>query len=201
MVEIVQKQWNDLDYRILAEITSETQRQENLGDYTIDQVEEYLINMNERFPIEIVLLAIERERIRGWLGFERVTENIGELNRWHPFVVQDAKRDDIARRLISEINNYARENGISRMEIGFGRIDENNLVTYEKRCSWYESEGWSKLDDSNFMAIDPTKVMMKEPSKVDRVEFQPLLDFDNGTLYTCYHDAFTTGQASWIYDM
>ncbi|MHA1943447.1 MAG: GNAT family N-acetyltransferase [Candidatus Thorarchaeota archaeon] len=201
MVEIKQKKWKDLDVRALAEITTEVRRKEGLGDYTVDQVEEYLRNMNERFPIEIALLAIDGEQILGWLGIERATEQIGEIRRWHPFVIQKTNQDDVARKLISEINIYGEKSGMTRMEIRFGGIDENSLATYEKRCSWFDLEGWIESDDTNFMAVNPVNVKLEEPTNEDGFKFRPLLEVDNETLFDCYNETFTTGLATWIHDM
>ena len=107
MVKIVLRKWEDLDIRQLAEMTRETRRYEGLGDYTVDQVEEYLKNMNERFPIESAIVASEDDRILGWMGIERVTEQIGEIGRWQPFVGQQPERNEVAQQLISAVNSYA----------------------------------------------------------------------------------------------
>jgi ribosomal protein S18 acetylase RimI-like enzyme len=200
MIEIKQKKWEDLDVRALAEITAEVRRDEGLGNYSVEQVEEYLRTMNERFPIEIALLAMEEDQILGWLGVERVTEQIGEIGRWQPFV-QGLERNKVAQQLISRINTYARENEIKRMEIGFGEISEANLDTFKMKQMWYESEDWNKLEDDFFMVVNPMEIAVQEPKLPEGFNLRPLLEVDNDTLYPCYFEAFTTGQAKWIYDM
>lgn len=201
MADIILRKWEDLDIRLLAEMTCEIRRYEGLGDYSVDQVEEYLRNLHERFPIEIALLAIDEDKILGWIGIERVTEQIGEIGRWQPFVTQETDRNNVAKQLISKINSYAQENGMSRMEIGFGEIDENNLGTYEQRQSWYDSEGWNKLEDSYFMVVNKMDCVVQEPRLPEGFNLRHLIDVNNDTLYSCYQESFTTGQATWIYDM
>ena len=179
MVEIVFRQWEELNINNLAEITCETRRYEGLGDYTVDQVEEYLKNMNKRFPAEIALVAFEDDKILGWMGVERVTEQIGEIGIWQPFVSQGPDRDKLAQHMIAKSITYAQENGIRRMEIGFGEISESNLDTYQQRQEWYESEGWNKLEDDNFMVANPmAKRVMEEPQLPDGFILQPLLEVD-----------------------
>ncbi|MHA2236649.1 MAG: GNAT family N-acetyltransferase [Candidatus Thorarchaeota archaeon] len=202
MVRTVLRKWEELDIKHLAEITSETRRYEGLGDYTVDQVEEYLRNINDRFPAEIAVVAIENEKIIGWMSVERVTEQIGEIGRWQPFVSQGPDRDKLAQHMIAKSSTYARENGIRRMEIGFGEISEPNLETYNQRQDWYESEGWNKLEDNNFMVTNPmVQRKLEEPKLPDGFSLQPLLEEDNDNLFQCYHEAFTSGKALWIYDL
>ena len=200
-MKIILRKWEDLDIRQLAKITTEIRQQEGIGDQTVDQVEEYLRNAYKRYPVEIVVLLIKDEQILGWLGLERVTENIGEINRWHPFVIQETDRDIVAQQLVSKINIYAQENGINRMEVSFGGLSETNLGTYKQRQSWYESEGWKKLEDNTFMDVNPKDIVIDEPGIPEGFKLRPLLDVDNDVLFRCYHESFTTGQATWIYDM
>jgi len=200
-MNIILQKWEDLDIRHLAEITAEIRQYEGLGDQTVDQVENFLNISNERYPLEIVLLLVEDQNILGWLGLERVTESIGEISRWHPFVVQETDRDLVAQHLISKIKSYARDNGMSRMEVGFGGLSETNIDTYNKRQSWYEPAEWYKLEDNSFMFINPTDTLIEEVGIPEGFKLRPLLDVDNDKLFHCYHESFTTGQATWIYDM
>ena len=201
MAEIMFRKWEELDIKALAEISAKVRESEGLGVYTPKQVEEYLRTMNERDPMEVVALAMENGQIVGWMGIERVTDNIGEVGRWQPFVKSDMDKRKIAQLLIANIIDYATSNDMTRVEIGFGEISENNLDTFNTRCSWYESEDWKKLEDSNFMVGNPIETAIPEIQLPDDFELQPLLDFDNDAIFECYHEAFTTGDARWIYDM
>lgn len=201
MVKLVLRKWEELDIRHLADMTSGIRRNEGLGDYTVDQVEEYLRSINERFPIEVAVLAIEEDQIVGWMGIERVTANIGEVGRWQPFVISRTNKMEVARLLISKIINYAKSNDVTRIEVAFGEISEDNFGTFTTRSSWYKAEGFNKLEDSNFMVSSPIDDKQKNIKLPDGFELQPLLEFDNDTISECYHEAFTTGDARWIYDM
>jgi ribosomal protein S18 acetylase RimI-like enzyme len=201
-LKIELQNWNALDIRTLAEMTAQVRRQEGLGDYTVDQVEEYLKLMNERFPIEIAAVAIEEGIIQGWMGLERSTEEIGEVGRWHPFVLQGPQREDMARQMISEMNRYALDNGIRRMEIGFGEISETNQEAFSQRESWYAAEEWNRLEEDLFMAVNPMdNPSTKKPELQAEFELEPLMDVDTERLFQCYHQTFMTGQAVWIYEM
>ncbi|MGY5861462.1 MAG: GNAT family N-acetyltransferase [Candidatus Thorarchaeota archaeon] len=201
MVEIMFRKWEELDIKALAEISAKVRKAEGLGVYTPNRVEEYIRTMNERYPMEVVVLAIENGQIVGWMSIERATDNIGEVGRWQPFVISDRDRRKIAQLLIANIIDYATSNDMTRVEIGFGGISEDNLGTFNTRCSWYEAEGWKKLEDSNFMAGNPIEAAISETRLPDDFELQPLLDSDNDAIFECYHEAFTTGDARWIYDM
>lgn len=200
-VNIEFHRWDDLDINTLAEISADARRVEGLGDYTYEQMVEYLQTMNERFPVEIIATAAEGETIVGWMGVERVTESIGEIGRWQPYVLERRDKQKVARSLISAIVGHAKSNGMTRVEVAFGGISEENLDTFNDRISCYEKEGWSKLEDTNFMECNPTESIEDDIQVPEGFEVQPLLDFDNDTIFLCYHDAFTTGNARWIFDM
>ena len=194
--------WDALDISVLAKMTSVVRREEGLGDYTVDQVEEYLKLMNERFPTEIAVVAKEEDQVLGWMGMERLTEEIGEVGRWHPFIDQGPQREALAQQLISAVNRYAFENGISRMEIGFGEISSNNLEAFSHRRSWYEAAGWKHLEEDLFMAVNPMELRSSQaPTHQDEFNLKPLIDIDVEKLFQCYHQAFMTGEAVWIYEM
>ncbi len=196
------QKWDRLDVRALAEMTSEVRQEEGLGVYTVDQLEEYLNLMNERFPIEIVVVASEEGTVQGWMGLERTTNEIGEVGRWHPFVGQGPKREDVGKQLISEVNRYALENGIKRIEVGFGEISGHNQDAFSQRQSWYEAEGWNQLEEDLFMAVNPVdKRNIQQQNLGTEFNLQSLVDVNVEKLFECYNQAFMTGQAMWIYEM
>ena len=193
--------WENLDIKMLAHLSAEVRRMEGLGDYTDQQVEEYIRTMNERFPIETAALAFQDGEMVGWMGIERVTNNLGEVGRWLPFVSSKTDRQKVAHLLISSINDYARSNDITRIEVAFGEISEDNLETFATKSAWYEAAGWNKLEDTNFMVLGPIGDGSRKINPPAGFELQPLKEFDNDTVFECYHEAFTTGNARWIYDM
>jgi ribosomal protein S18 acetylase RimI-like enzyme len=99
------------------------------------------------------------------------------------------------------MTDYAKSHDMTRIEVAFGDISEDNLDSFKTRCSWYEAEGWKKLEDTNFMASDPSVDGPRGVKPPDGFELRPLLEFDNDTIFECYHESFTTGEARWIYDM
>jgi ribosomal protein S18 acetylase RimI-like enzyme len=195
------RKWENLDIKSLAHLSAEVRRSEGLGKYTPEQVEEYLNNMNERFPIEIALLATEDGHVVGWMGIERATDNIGEVGRWQPFVSSKTDKQKIAKLLVSNLTDYAKSNDMTRVEVAFGGISEDNLDAYNARRTWYEAEGWSKLEDTNFMVLGPIGDGSEEIEPPVGFDIRPLRAFDNDTIFECYHEAFTTGDARWIFDM
>ncbi|MHA2396687.1 MAG: GNAT family N-acetyltransferase, partial [Candidatus Thorarchaeota archaeon] len=201
VIKVEFRKWEDLDIKSLAHLSAEIRRLEGLGDYMPEQVEEYLNNMNDRFPIEVALLAIEDGHVVGWMGIERTTDSMGEVGRWQPFVSSKTDKQNVAKILVSNLMDYAKSNDMTRVEVAFGGISEDNLDAFSKRRAWYEAEGWSKLEDTNFMVLGPIGDRSKEIDYPEGFEMRPLREFDNDTIFECYHEAFTTGDARWIYDM
>ncbi len=193
--------WDSLDIKTLAQVSADVRRSEGLGDYTNQQMEEYLKTMNERFPAEVIVIATEKEKIVGWMGIERITDNMGEVGRWQPFVISPSDKHEIARHLVSNIVDYARSNDMTRIGVSFGGISKENLDTFKDRIEWYEAGGWTKLEDTNFMVSNPDYLQNDKIQTPEGFEVRPLFDFDNDTIFECYLEAFTSGEARWIYDM
>lgn len=198
---IVSQKWANLDIKELAELSARVREQEGLGNHSVQQMEDYLKTMNERFPIEAVVLAFHDEQLVGWMGIERVTKSIGNVGRWQPFVDLSANREKVARLLISNVIEYAISNDMKRVEVGFGGISEENLATLDTRRSWYVAEGWSKIEDTNFMVNNLMDYVPKTISSTIAYEIQSMTEYDNDEIFECYHESFTTGDARWIYDM
>ncbi len=199
-MKIIQQTWDELDILAIAELTAAVYKIEGRGDYTLEQVERYLRNMNVRFPIEVAMLATDNGRIAGWIGLERKTENIGEIGRWHPFVGEFADRDNIAKQLIEEVMKYAPMHNMQRLEISFDETFDSNVKAFENRCSWFRSLGWRLVEDTYFMELDSLKDS-SEFAIPDGFQLRPLLEIDHDELYKCHHAAFTTSEAREFYDL
>jgi len=199
-VKIIQSTWDELDITALAELTASVYRSEGRGDYTLEQVERYLRNMNARFPIEVAMLAIESGAIAGWIGLERKTENIGEIGRWHPFVGEFSNRDRIAAQLIDAAMKYAPMHGMRRLEISFNETSDTSAVAFENRCSLYRSLGWYLVEDTYFMTLES---LQNSPdfSIPEGFQLRPLLGINNDALYQCHYAAFITSEAREFYDL
>lgn len=200
MVEISQRRWSDLDITALANLTKSVYKFEGLGEYSLEQIEQHLRTLNERFPFEVVFVAFHDGTLVGWVGVERQTENIGEIGRWHPYVENICQRDDIAESLIFEVMNYAKQNGMNRIEISFGEISDTTMMAYANRCHWLKTNNWSLVEDTFFM----TKNTSKEIPVIDIPEgfsLHPLLENDDDELYSCHYASFTTSSAREFYGL
>jgi len=194
MVEITQCNWDDLDIITIATLTGAVYKFEGLGDPSLEQIKRHLISLNERFPFEAVFIATHDGTIVGWTGVERQTENIGEIGRWHPYVVDAPDRNEIAKSLISEVIKYAKRNGMNRLEISFGDISDETIKTYNERISWLESLDWSLVEDTLFMNKNALEKIPKADIP-DGYRLQPLLENNDEALYKCHYAAFTTSMA------
>ncbi len=200
MVEIVQREWEQIDLEALATLTRSTFNFEGRGEYSQEQIERHLRTLQERFPFETVFVATRDETLVGWTGVERQTENIGEIGRWHPYVANIPERDTIAESLIAEVVKYAKENGMSRLEISFGDISDDSMEAYNKRCSWFKSNNWSLVEDTFFMDKDAS-TEIPEADIPDGFSLHPLLENDDDVLYSCHYAAFTNSMAREFYGL
>ena len=198
-MDIVLRRWENLDITSLANLTRSVYKSEGNGEYTLEQVERHLRNMNERFPLEVTFLAIKEGTMVGLIGVERKTESIGELGRWYPFVVDIPDRNEIAKLLISEVMGYANENGMKRLEISF-EISDENIEAYNDRCSWFRSFNWGLVEDTYYMNKEASE-KIPEANIPEGFHLHPLLEIDDDTLYKCHYAAFTNSEAREFYDL
>jgi ribosomal protein S18 acetylase RimI-like enzyme len=156
--------------------------------------------MNDRFPFEVVFLATRNGDLVGWTGVERQTENIGEISRWHPYVVNTPERDSVAESLLQEVIKYAKANGMNRLEISFGEISDDVVEAYKVRQSWLKALDWSLVEDTYYMEKEPCQEI-PEITIPNSLKLEPLLENDNDSIYTCHHAAFLTSEAREFYDL
>jgi len=199
-VYYVQRAWKDVDLHQLAILTKSVYEYEGRGEYSIEQFENNLKIMNERFPLEIVIIALCDDTLVGWIGIERKTKNIGEISRWHPLVADVPERDEIAKSLITEVMSYARENEMNRLEISFGSISDAVLKPYKKRQSWLKALNWNLVEDTFFMSTESSRDI-PEVGVPNDFSIEPLLENENDALYSCHYVAFTTSEAREFYGL
>jgi len=200
MVEYIQSKWDDVELGEITKLTKTVFEFEDRGDYAFEQIENYLVSLNERFPLEAIFVAYHQGDLVGWIGIERQTENIGEIGRWHPYVADIPDRDEIAKSLISEVMNYATENRMNRLEISFGNITDEVIDAYNDRLSWLEALDWSLVEDTLFMET-VTKKEIPEIQIPNGYKLLPLLESEDEELYACHYAAFTTSKAREFYSL
>lgn len=200
VIEYHQSKWEELD---LDEITKQTKRVfelEGRGKYSLEQIERHLVTLNDRFPFEAVFVAYQEGVLRGWIGIERQTENIGEIGRWHPYVSDVPERDEIAKSLVSETMHYAQENDMNRLEISFGSITKDVMEAYNNRQSWLKTLDWVLVEDTLFMVKEASEEIPSVLIPKD-YKLEPLLETEDDDLYSCHYAAFTTSEAREFYGL
>lgn len=121
-----------------------------------DQEEEFIKKYND---YKQVFIALDDDQIVGYLGISR--SHLSKINHVAKFtvgVLEDHRRQGIASKLISFAEKWAKEKGISRIEITVITENEPAVALFEK--NGYEKEGTRKnsvniddeLYDEFFMA-------------------------------------------------
>jgi len=200
VIEYYQSKWEDVDLGEIAKLTKRVFEIDERGEYSFEQIERHLVTLNERFPFEAIFVAYQESEMIGWIGIERQTENIGEIGRWHPYVTDIPKRDEVAASLISEVMNFATLNGMNRLEISFGSITDDVVDAYNRRRSWLEALDWSLVEDTLFMDTVASKEIPELPIP-DGYELHPLLESGDDALYSCHYAAFTSSEAREFYGL
>jgi ribosomal protein S18 acetylase RimI-like enzyme len=201
VIEIVTRKWEEIDFAELVRVTYLVRKEDGLETPEIDLLETHMKGIQERFPLEVAFLALEEKKLIGWLGIERATSTMGELRRWHPFVVPSEKQYEIGDMLIAQCMDYAERNGITRIEVGFDNVQKSSQQAYEIRKKLLERYGWKKLEETLFMACNPSELNLPHIKDPIGFELLPLTSSKHEDLFKSYLRAFLTGDAREIFDM
>jgi len=173
---------------------------------TLDDVQEWLNWIHERFPPVAVFQAYIGEELVGWLTVTvDVKPGISETWRWTPYVSPGAREqeDEIATGLIRRCIGYVKERGQTRLEARFDRISEATMPHYERCKAWFEAEGMHLVDDSAYMrrSLDPGEFAEHDVALPPGYRYMPLADADEESLYGCFSRAYDESGVRSFHDM
>ncbi|MHA2228026.1 MAG: GNAT family N-acetyltransferase [Candidatus Thorarchaeota archaeon] len=201
VTEIVTRKWEEIDFAELVRVTYLARTEDGLETPEVDLLETHMKGIQDRFPLEVAFLALEEKKLIGWLGIERATSTMGELRRWHPFVVPSERQNEIGNMLIAQCMNYAEKNGITRIEVGFDNVQKSSQQAFEIRKKLLERYGWKKLEEALYMACNPSELNLPDIKNPTGFELSPLTGSNHEDLFDSYLSAFLTGDAREIFDM
>ncbi len=192
-LKIVTKDWEESDLSEVSQFVFENR----IGIYKnaedAEGIKRYLSNIQERFPAEVIFEVNKKESLCGWVALDRESKSVAELGRWQPIVAKSKNEDEIASNLIQEVLEYAKKNGITRLEISFNNVNPDNQEEYERSAKWLNANEIPKLQDHAYMTLqldefEPKITKNRDLSKVG------LQYVDEDELYKCYHTTFSSSK-------
>lgn len=186
--------WDEMD---LDEVSKFVYRN-RIGIYKnaedFEGVSNYLSSIQERYPADSIFMVRRKESLCGWGVLDRESESVAELGRWQPIIEKTEYDSEIANLLLQGILDYAKKNGVTRVEGLFNDVNSDNLHEYERTAKWFNSKGIMKLEDNAYLTIQLSDLDLEpRPVGLDAVWRTFLKDADEEALYNCYYATFSSG--------
>ncbi len=194
MIEVNLYNIKDIDIREVSALIMDVKKASGQWreETTLDNVEG---SMNRNFgdTDDIVLIAEENGETRGWLLIHLKEGSQAEINPWLlgglPIVRQDSEDIDISEHLMLRATSYARETGISRVEMSFPREKHSEQVkSLLQRC------GLTVVEEVVHMRGTISELTFHTPALLKSIKKMPLLQVSREALFTCWYDAFQHGK-------
>lgn len=201
MLEISIHRWDEVDVHELAKLTYSalaTTRQEGL---TIERMENWLNELKFEFA-PIAIQAHLTGKLIGWLLLFIHDNKRAEINPWalngHPLVCLRKNHKQIAFKLIQQAIDYAKSQGLTRIELSFRRVAGEPAQIYDKR--WFRSLGMRLMTETAIMRCVLSEINLENAQIPSYYEVEPLMETDENKLYQCYYQTFSTGKDRFFFD-
>ena len=167
----------------------------------IEGIKAHLININKRFPSDFLIQVSDDDGLLvGWLCFEKTTETMGEIGRWQPHILDTIASENVFKKLLGLLTKLAISQGVTRIEVGYGGVTDNNLVEYGQRAKWLEDEGFLKLEDNLFLTCYLPQCELINHSLPEGIELQFMSKTETDNLFQCYTESFSASEHRQFFD-
>lgn len=159
--------------------------------------------MEFEFPPVAIQVHSAGELI-GWLLLFFHDGKRGEINPWalngHPLVSSRKNRKQVTFKLIRQAIDFAKGQGLTRIDLSFRRETGEPAQTFEKYKMWYESLGLKLMTETVIMRCVLSEFNFENAHIPSDFEVKLLTETDEDELYQCYYQTFNTGQDRFFFD-
>jgi len=208
MLEITNRDWEDIDKTELATLTINAHKKFPYfqSERTLDNVLKWLKRNYKRFTQTTFFLAHSNNKLVGWFAVSLNTKPyISETWRWTPHISSSEKEREyeIATGLIKECIEYIKRNNQTRLEVCFDKINDNTFHYYKQYRIWFEAERIHLVDDNAYMrkSLDSKEFTQNDIVLPPGYTYEPLLNANSEALYACYSRCFKESDIRGFHDM
>ena len=154
---------------------------------------ENITRFSERFfdsPITKNVLAFDKEKLVGWLGFMEVVPPTILLNEFHPIIDQNANRRQIAIGLLQKCFEYAKEKKIDNVRI-FNDVTEEKIELFQELEQFYLEAGMEKTHVVLCMENSVSREDLKDIVINNEYHTEPWKEQTDEALTECYTKIFS----------
>ncbi|MFX0090250.1 MAG: GNAT family N-acetyltransferase [Candidatus Hodarchaeota archaeon] len=146
-----------------------------------------------------VITARSNGTLTGWLMIS-LDPNMPSLSPYHPVISPNYINKDIATRLIKQALDYAKKEGLKKVQAFLEIADHLEQLNNTYR-SWYEAESLIQRGESYYMVLSLSDYIPESIELPKNFIIEPLLDVDKDELYQCYVETFKTSLDRWNLDL
>ncbi|MHA2362708.1 MAG: GNAT family N-acetyltransferase [Candidatus Hodarchaeales archaeon] len=195
LIDIQTKTFKEIDLHELAQFSYEERLAAKYKEnFSTETIENWFRSLKFETP-PIFFLAYLNEKLIGYIMLFIHNPTMGEINPWalggHPIVLSDNDNQDIASLLMKQVFDYAQKISLTRLELLFSRIDNDEQFNSSKKA-WYNSQGMDLMEELVFMNFNLSEFEVPNFELTD-VKIEPLLKIDGENLYQCWYSTFITG--------
>ena len=154
---------------------------------------ENITKFSERFfnsPITKNVLAFNKEKLVGWLGFMEVVPPTILLNEFHPIINSKAKSEQITIGLLQKCFEYAKEKKICNVRI-FNDVTEEKKELFQELEQFYLKAGMTKTHVVLCMENRITNENLKSSAIDNEYHIEPWKEQTDEALTECYTKIFS----------
>ena len=171
-IELITHKWEDINVNEISQVAFASIQSVinqhnnhpsgfNKENLTLKNVEQWLRNLQDRFPASVFIFAYLGNKLVGWLSIE-VSDTGAELGRWHPYVDPNYNEKEIASKLIHQCIEYIRkaaklaaigvEAGVEAIKPGVKEFEVAAEIEYAMRVKGSEGPSFRTVVASGQLA-------------------------------------------------
>ncbi|MFX0057918.1 MAG: GNAT family N-acetyltransferase [Candidatus Hodarchaeota archaeon] len=169
-------------------------------DTTLDSVKEELEEARDNYKI-ILFSAYENTKLIGILLLLTNTPKFGLIWDWHPFVLPNINGDKIAKDMIKKCIDFAKENGINRIEVCFTIQKYKDKERYLNYFELYKTLEFYHVMEEAEMNLNLSEEKIEKAKIPDNFMIESIKDVQLKKLYACAYEIMNSSKDRMFLDL
>jgi GNAT superfamily N-acetyltransferase len=188
------KKWEEVNLRELAEVAYGSMQHAGLTLKVAQSIEstENWFHEQEFNEGSVAVLSYTNSKLSGWMILVKQDVSSFSMNPWgmHPFVAPDCDRKDVTASLVKHAIEWAEQEGFSTIQFYAQHSWEKSDKVQEAFKKLYDLQGLTARTVSVDMNLNLAESELTSEECPEGYKLVKTGEYDNDTLYACYHDAF-----------
>ncbi|MEJ2251082.1 MAG: hypothetical protein P8Y97_15695, partial [Candidatus Lokiarchaeota archaeon] len=149
----------------------------------------------------VLFEAYESNRLIGLLLLFTNTPKFGIIWDWHPVVLPNGNKDDIAIKLIKECIAFAKQNDITRIEVCFTLQKDKEIQRYREHFKLFKSLDFYHVIEEAEMELNLNGRSFKRITIPQNFETKSIKEFEINELYNTAYESMNNSKDNMFLDL